>query len=342
MKQGSLFNTISLIFLIIFFTSCSNNRLKDIDVSSVQIHPVKFLRLDQDVFLTSPDSFEQASIKMKVKYNSFYDSFIFDVINHGEEHDSVYKALKLFVQDTDMKEVFRESQKVFTPDEIKNIENQLTDAFRRLKYHLPQAKLPKQYVSFISGFNYNIAPPVDSTLGIGLDMYLGTQNKYYQMLRYPRYQTRCMNKNYLVSDALKAWLIHVYNRNEQLNNLLNHMVFYGKLYYALDAVLPMVEDSIKIQYSSAQMKYCKDFQKNLWAYFTQQNRLFTNDLKELAPFVSDGPFTSEISKECPPRIATYIGWQIVRAYMNKNPDISVEQLMKADAQVILTKSKYKP
>ena len=241
-----------------------------------------------------------------------------------------------------MKEVFKESQKIFTPEEISSIENQLTDAFKRLKYHLPQITLPKQYVSFISGFNYNIAPPIDSTLGIGLDMYLGTQNKYYQMLRYPRYQVRCMNKNYIVSDAVKAWLIHGYNRNEQLNNLLNHMVFYGKLYYALDAALPNMEDSVKIQYTGIQMKYCKDFQKNLWAYFTQQNRLFTNDLKELAPFVSDGPFTSEISKDCPPRIATYIGWQIVRAYMNKNPDVSVEQLMKADAQLILTKSKYKP
>jgi hypothetical protein len=342
MKQGPLFNTLLFVFLIIAFISCNQNRLKDVDVSIVQITPVKFLRLDEDVFLTPPDSFEQASQKMKLKYNSFYNSFIFDVINHGEEHDSVYKALKLFVQDADMKEVFHESQKVFTASEIKTLENQLTDAFKRLKYHLPQASLPKQYVSFISGFNYNIAPPIDSTLGIGLDMYLGAQNKYYQMLRYPRYQARCMSKDYIVSDAVKVWLIHIYNRNEQLNNLLNHMIFYGKLYYALDAVLPNTEDSIKIQYTSAQIKYCKDFQKNLWAYFTQQNRLFTNDLKELAPFVSDGPFTSEISKECPPRIATYIGWQIVRAYMNKNPDISVEQLMKADAQVILSKSKYKP
>jgi uncharacterized protein YjaZ len=38
----------------------------------------------------------------------------------------------------------------------------------------------------------------------------------------------------------------------------------------------------------------------------------------------------------------YIGWQVVRAYMNKNADVTVEKLMNTDAQTILSKSKYKP
>jgi hypothetical protein len=341
MKQLNFFYPLSVVLLISTLSSCSHNKLKDVDISGVKITLVKLLRMDEDVFLTKPDAFKQEAQKMKVKYGNFYNSFIFDVINHGEEHDSVYKALGLFVQDKDMKEVFSQSRKVFRDNEIESIENQLTDGLKHLKYHLPQTVLPKQYVSFISGFNYNITT-MDSTLGIGLDMYLGSDNKYYQMLQYPKYKVRCMNTNYVVSDAIKGWLIHCYDKNEQLNNLLNHMIFYGKLYYALDAALPDVEDSIKIQYNTVQMKYCKSYQKNLWAYFTEQNRLYNNDLKELAPLISDGPFTSAISKECPPRIAMYVGWQVVRAYMNKNADVTVEKLMNTDAQTILSKSKYKP
>ena len=337
MKQGYLIG----ILLLGSLSSCTHDRLKNADVSGVQINPVQILRLDQDVFLTKPDSFEKANIKMQSKYHGFYTDFIFNVINHGEERDSVYKALKYFVQDRDMKEVFSQTQKVFTEQEISDVENKLTDGFKHLKYHLPQTTLPKQYVSFISGFNYNITT-LDSTLGIGLDMYMGQQNKFYQMLQLPKYKTRCMNTDYVVSDAIRGWLIHCYDKNEQLNNLLNHMMFYGKLYYALDAALPDVEDSIKIQYSSAQMQYCKTYKKNMWAFFTEKNRLYTNDLKEVAPFISDGPFTSEINKECPPRIAAYVGWQVVRSYMNKNPNVSVEQLMNMDAQLILSKSKYKP
>lgn len=322
-------------------TACHSDKLKDADTSNVQIQPIKLLRLDNDIFSAKADSFETFSPKMKTKYGSFYNDFIFNIINHGEEKDSVYKALKNFVSDPMIKDVYDQTQKIFTDDEINTLENQLTDGFKHLKYHLPQIYLPKQYVCFLSGWNYNITT-IDSTLGISLDMYLGSQSKYYQMLQYPKYKTRFMNSNYIVCDAMKGWLIHCYDKNEQLNNLLNHMMFYGKLYYALDAALPDVEDSIKIQYTTEQMKYCKSFQKNMWAYFTEKNRLYNNDLKELAPFISDGPFTSAISKDCPPRIAAYIGWQIVRSYMNKNPNETVEQLMNMDAQIILSKSKYKP
>lgn len=341
MKQGTLLRALLLFSSITFFVSCNQNRLKDVDVSSVKIEPVKVLRLDNDIFSTKPSDFETTVKQMQTKYGSFYNTFIFSVINHGEEHDSVYKALAYFVQDKDMKEVYQESRKVFTDEEMASIESQLTDGFKHLKYHLPQTGLPKQYVSFISGFNCNIST-TDSTLGISLDAYLGAHNKFYQMLQLPKYKTRCMNKDYVVADAVRGWLIHCYDKNEQLNNLLNHMIFYGKLYYALDAALPNLEDSIKIQYSTAQMQYCKNFKKNLWAYFTEKNRLYNSDLKELAPFVSDGPFTSEISKECPPRIAAYVGWQVVRSYMNKNPNVTVDQLMKTDAQIVLSKSKYKP
>ena len=326
---------------MLFLCACHPDRLKDVDVSKVVIKPVNIMRLDRDVFLCAPDSFEKALPGMQQKYRGFYTDFIFNVINHGEEHDSVYKALKDFVQDADMKAVFTTTQQIYTDEQVKKITDQLNDAFKRLRFHIPQIELPERCVGFISGFNCSVAT-LDSTLGMSLDMYMGAENKFYKMLQLPRYKVRCMDSRYLVSDAIRGWLIHVYDNNEQLNNLLNQMIFNGKLYYALDAALPQVEDSIKIQYNTVQMNYCKKFQKNLWAYFTQQNRLFNSDLKEQAPFVSDGPFTSEISKDCPPRIAAYLGWQIVRAYMNKHPEVSVEQLMSKDSQLILNQSKYKP
>ena len=180
MKQLNFFYTFSIVLLISILSSCSHNKLKDVDISHVKINPVKLLRMDEGIFFTKPDAFKQEAKKMKTKYGNFYNSFIFEVLNHGEEHDSVYKAMALFVQDADMKQVFNQSRKVFTNEVISGIENQLSDGLKHLKYHLPQTVLPKQYVSFISGFNYNITT-MDSTLGIGLDMYLGSDNKYYQM-----------------------------------------------------------------------------------------------------------------------------------------------------------------
>ncbi len=333
---------ISSYLFIALFTGCSSNRLKDVDVSGVAIQPVKILRLEEDIFSTQPDSSQSASKKMIAKYGNFYGDFIFNIINRGEERDSVYKALKLFVTDPDMKTVHGMVAQIYPQAEIKKLEDEFTQSFKYFKYHFPQTEIPKQYVSFISGFNYNITT-MDSCLGISLDMYMGADNKYYQMLQWPRYKARCMSKEYLVTDAMRGWILHCFDKNETQNNLLNHMIFYGKIYYALDAVLPDVEDSVKIGYSVVQMDYCLQYKKNLWAHFLEKDRLFKNDLKELAPYVSEGPFTSAISKQCPPRIAMYIGWQIVRAYMNKNTDVTLQQLMdEKDSQKILTKSKYKP
>jgi len=47
--------------------------------------------------------------------------------------------------------------------------------------------------------------------------------------------------------------------------------------------------------------------------------------------------------EAPGRIANYMGWQIVKTYMNRYPDKGLEMLiMENDAQKILDLSKFKP
>ena len=81
----------------------------------------------------------------------------------------------------------------------------------------------------------------------------------------------------------------------------------------------------------------------MWSYFIQNKMLYSTDLNEIMKFTHEGPFTSAFSKESPARTAHWVGWQIVRAYMNKNPEITLQQLMdEMDAQKILTQSKYKP
>ena len=60
-------------------------------------------------------------------------------------------------------------------------------------------------------------------------------------------------------------------------------------------------------------------------------------------FTSEGPFTTALSKQSAPRIGYWVGWRIVKQYMQENPDVTLEQLMKeTDAQELLKKSKYIP
>ncbi|MBK6836456.1 MAG: hypothetical protein IPG89_20220 [Bacteroidetes bacterium] len=326
---------------MLILAACEGNRL-DVDTSEVAIKPIKVLRLDKDIFAMDTTKIASYSPEMLKKYGNFYSTFIFGILNPGDVKDSAYRAISAFIQHPDMKEMNKNVNDIYNEDEIARIESELTTSFTYFNYHFPKNPLPQKVVAFQSGFNYNITTS-DSTLGIGLEMYLGGNNKFYKMLQWPNYKVNQLSKEYLVSDAMKGWIINSFDNNEPVNNLLSHMIFYGKLYYCMDAVLPNTPDSIKIGYTSEQAAYCTKFEKKLWAYFTEKDRLYKNDLKEIAEYTAEGPFTSAISKECPPRIAMWIGWQIVRSYMNKNEKVSLQELMKtSDAQIILSKAKYKP
>ncbi len=333
---------IAFVLIVKFSTSCKDNRL-DIDTSHVKVSPVVFKRLDKDLFSLTEHNISQQTAAFQKKYANFYGRYITSIINNGGVNDSVYTlSLLRFIQDKDMNRAYSNLTKTYSDNEIELLGDEMTEVVKRFKVFFPQRHTPKQFVTFMSGFNYNVVY-VDSTLGIGLDMYLGANNPFYSALQLPKFKTRTMTKEHVLSDAVRGWVLTDFDNSEPINNLLNHMIFYGKLFYTVDALLPHVHDSIKFGYTSAQIKTCDINEKNYWGFFVKDNKLYDNDLKTVSEFTSDGPFTRAISHECPPRIAMWLGRQIVKSYMDHNEDVSLEDLMKeSDAQKILAKSKYKP
>jgi hypothetical protein len=66
---------------------------------------------------------------------------------------------------------------------------------------------------------------------------------------------------------------------------------------------------------------------------------------KIQKYLTEAPFTPGIGdkNDSAPKLAVFIGWKIVREYMDRNPSISVQQLMAdQDFQKILDKSKYRP
>ncbi len=330
-----------LLLTLMMLLACNRNRLA-VDLSGVDIPPVHIHRLDRELFSLNPNSVVTSYQVLQKKYGALYNIYINGFLNPEHNPDSAAKAIQYFTGDKDMRKAYDQIQRIYTDETMKAIEEELSTSFRYFKYHFPKEELPQRFIAFHSGFNTNFLTP-DNTLGIGLDMYLGADSKFYEMLRWPKYKALRLNKEHLVTDCMQAWIYKTFDKNEPVNNLLSHMVFYGKLYYCLDAVLPDTPDSIKIIYTTKQIAYCTKFEKNIWAYFTEQDRLYKNDLKEVSEYVAEGPFTTAFGRESAPRIGVWIGWQIVRAYMNRHPEVTLEQLMKEqDAQKILTASRYKP
>ena len=74
-------------------------------------------------------------------------------------------------------------------------------------------------------------------LGIGLDRYLGSDCEYYAQLGLPQYARNKMHKEKIVSDCMYAWATTEWifegaeGASEPSRNVLNHMVYEGKLIY---------------------------------------------------------------------------------------------------------------
>ena len=336
------FKIIVTVLFVNFLTSCTHNQL-DIDTSNVALEPIAFKRLDKDVFSLTPENCQLKMGEFEKKYSTFYMRYVSSIVNNGGKVDSLYsQTLLRFVTNKDIQTAYNDLTKTYSDNDIELIGDEMTEAVKRFKVFFPKRKTPKQFVTFVSGFQYNVVY-VDSTLGVGLDMYLGANNPFYSMMQKPNFMTRTMNKEHVLSDAVRGWVITEFDNADPVNNLLNHMIFYGKIFYVCDGLLPNVQDSIKMGYTTAQMQYCNTYEKNLWGFFAKDNKLYDNDLKLVSEFTSEGPFTRAISKECPPRIAMWLGKQIVKSYMEHNSNVTVEDLMnEKDAQKILSKSKYKP
>jgi uncharacterized protein YjaZ len=330
---------VAVTIVISLFTSCSNNPL-DVDISAVAVQELKIQRLEKDLFNIDTSDIKGATVKLQSKYGTFYPLFFSRIINNGDVRDSSYALrLKQFIYDRDMRETYEMVVKTYPEEEP--LEAELTEMFKHLKYYFPEKNIPS-IVTMISGYNQWIVK-ADSTLAIGLEMYLGSNNKFYGMLALPRYKTMFMNRENILPDVTRELLISEFPYNMNKSDFLSEIVYMGKIMYLTDAMLPDTEDTLKIRYSRAQMEYCTQNEFNVWSYFAAQKLLYTTDQAEIMKFTSEAPFTSALSKESAPRIGYWIGWQIVRHYMKNNPKVTIrEMIQETDAQSILMKSKYKP
>lgn len=128
-------------------------------------------------------------------------------------------------------------------------------------------------------------------------------------------------------------------------SLLGLMVYFGKDLYMKDLFLPDATDAAKIGYTQQEIDWAKVNEEEMWRYFVERNLLYNTDPKLYDRFIGPAPFSKfylELDNESPGRLGRWLGWQIVRAYMENNKDVTLQELLQMDAKTIFENSKYKP
>ena len=122
------------------------------------------------------------------------------------------------------------------------------------------------------------------------------------------------------------------------------LIYYGKELYLKDLLIPGTSDALKIGYTKEEILWSKENESQIWRYFVDEDLLFSTDSKLLDRFINIAPFSKfylELDAESPGRLGQYIGWQIVKSYMNNN-DVPIVTLLNTSANEIFNNSKYKP
>lgn len=250
--------------------------------------------------------------------------------------DSVWVAK---LQDTLQVKLLEEVYKAFADfDEQKE---GLENLFKHIKYYFPEYKAPK-IITLTSDVQYeNRVILTDSLLLIGLDNYLGPEHEFYGNIQ--NYIKADLDKAYLVSDVASAFSKGVVPKPEN-RSFLARMVYYGKELYLKDKLMPEASDFIKIHYSEDELAWAEANEEPIWRNFIEREYLYSTEAKLSRRFLDPAPFSKfglELDNESPGRIGRYIGWKLVRAFMDKN-EVSLQQMLKLPSEEVFKKSNYKP
>ncbi len=243
------------------------------------------------------------------------------------------------MKDTLQEHLFEEVQSHI--GNFETVETELLRLFQHLKYYDKSFSVPR-VITLTNDVDYrNKVIVTDTIVLIALDNFLGSEHEFYGDI--PRYKTQNMVPEQIVPSVATSYAERsIYQA--QKKTLLDDMVFFGKQLYFLDKMIPFKTDEEKIGYTPTQLQFAKLNEAQIWTHLIENEYLFSTDSSLPARFVADAPFTKfylELDRESPGRLGRYIGWQIVRAYMQNN-DVSLMDMLKTDPTEIFNKSNYKP
>ncbi len=342
-KIVSVLCTVALVTLLL--NSCNTGERQP-DVSGIKIN-LQTQRLDIDMAAIDTNNIAAGLKQLSARYPDFLDFYLDTLMgfeikgNYTDTAPGIKMGLRVFLTYKDYSGLF-DTVKEHFPD-TKNIDEQLIKGFQYMKYYFPNYHQPK-VIYLITGLkNWGAFTFGDSTLAIGLDMFLGKGYPFYRSVGLPDYMDKHLSPEYIPVAAFSSIYTDMHPFSGAGITLLDMMIQKGKQQYFLQKVLPFVPDTTQFGYSKKQLDWCENNEAVIYNFFIRENLLYATELQRVARYINDGPNSTGMPAESPGNIGSWLGMRIVMAYMQQHPDTKMEDLFKqTDAQKFLTESKYKP
>jgi len=301
---------------------------------------IKIQRFDRDVFSLDTAHISSGMQALAQRYPDLMTLFCVNMIHDpANPKETPDQALKGFLTAPSVRFLFDTVQRVYA--DLSGTEKELNQLFKYYKYYFPQKPIP-QVNAIVSEYVTDAFTAGDSLCGIGLDMFLGENFRGYNPEIFPSYIRRQFQKDYIPIRLAKA-LVQNMADVPPGNQLIEQMLYNGKVLYMADCLLPEMPDSMKMGYTRKQMEGCYANEQEVWARLLSQSLLYSTDFNKFKKLVTPSPNAPVVFQEAPGEVGNWIGWQIVKAYKKRNPDATFEQILQMrDAQAFLEAAKYKP
>jgi hypothetical protein len=337
MKKFSLF-----LLIIILFSACGSKKgIPDVSGIKVDI-PVE--RFDQGFFSIDTSNIQKGLQKLQIEHPDFYFDFMQQVlgVNGSDTSRNTLLVTKEFLRG--YLPVYDSLQLIYKKTDW--LQKELEKDLRYVKYYFPKYRTGNA-ILFVGPFD---APGVAITrygIAIGLQQFAGKDFSAYQSLQgqelFPLYISRRFTPEYISANCMKAVAEDLFPDKSSSKPLVEQMIEKGKQWWLLDKFLPDSPDSIKTGYTQQQLNWCKENEGLIWSYIVKNEDLNSLNPSVIQTYIGEGPFTQGFSQELSPgNIGQWIGWQIVKKFVAKDPGMKPEDVMKTDARKILEEAKYKP
>lgn len=322
----------TFLFCLIIISSCNENCINlhpSLDNNPIEL---KFEHLDADLFSNQHPNNKKHQLLLQ-KYTSLYELFYAKMLNEGNPYsEESTEKLTSFLSHPSTKEIQKE---IITFSDFTSFEDQITKAFNYYNYYYPDSILPV-ITTFYSNFNANVIE-INNRIAIGVDMYLGSNNKVVNSLPpdfFPLFIKNKMLKEFIVSDVLYCFL---YNRYYQPlgDDFISEMIAQGKILYFIEVLNPDEKSHLKFRYTQDELTWCLENEENIWETVVNQQVLYSKDANVIKSFSSDSPYTKGLPKDSPAKVGPWLGYQIVKDYVEANCiDIVDLQLEKNVRQIL--------
>jgi hypothetical protein len=335
---------------LLFIYSCGQKSGPDVSHINVEL---KTIRFEKEFFAIDTNNISNSLDRIYTRYPGFFSDFSQHILGLPPINDSgmqVISSIKRFLHD--YRPVY-DSVEIKFPDFAEQ-EKEIINGLKHVKFYFPEYPLPSRLITFVGPMDaffqgstggYGDVITTDG-LGIGLQLHMGSNFSMYNsemgLSLFPTYISRKFSPEYIPVNSIKNIIDDLFPEQGADKTLIEQMVEKGKRIYLTDKLLPDMRDTLKIGYTDIQLKGCYKNEGMIWNYFIKNGLVFNNDPSLIKNYIGESPNTPEFGEAAPGNIGLFVGWQIVKKFMEKNASMPLTSLMQTDAKKIFEESRYRP